>query len=151
MPKRPGLFRQIAVFVYDSLLMLALLGFATFLFIWMFGDATQGLMHLALQLFLWTIAGIYFVYSWYRRGQTLAMKTWRVRLVHIDGTKPSLVALIQRYILASFSLLFFASGFIWAWIDREHCSLHDRLLGFRLYMENTLSTADAVKHNQTGQ
>lgn len=137
--KRPGLLRQMAVFLYDGLLILALLGFATFIFVWLFGDATQGWTHLALQIELWLVAGVYFVYSWYRSGQTLAMKTWRVQLVRVDGSQATLAALIQRYVLASVGLIFFAAGFIWAWIDREHCSLHDRLLGFRLRLNQGAS------------
>jgi uncharacterized RDD family membrane protein YckC len=78
MQPAPSILRQLAIMLYDALLMLALLGFATFLFILLFGDATQGWPHIALQLFLWIVAGVYFVYSWSRTGQTLAMKTWRV-------------------------------------------------------------------------
>ena len=67
------------------------------------------------------------------------MKTWRVQLVRVDGSQATLAALIQRYVLASVGLIFFAAGFIWAWIDREHCSLHDRLLGFRLRLNQGAS------------
>ena len=141
MNQRPTFLRQLAIFFCDGLLMLALLGFATFIFLLFFGDATTGFLHFLLQLFLWFVAGGYFIYSWYQSGQTLAMKTWRVRLITVDGIKPNISKLMQRYILASFSLLFFCAGFIWAWIDREHCSLHDRLLGFRLQMQ-PLTSAD---------
>ena len=136
----PGLFRQSAIFVYDSLLIIALLGCATLPFIMLFGDATSGLKHYLLQLYLWLIAGVYFVYSWYRKGQTLAMKTWRVSLYRVDGSAMRWSDLWLRYALAGFSLLFFAAGFIWAWLDREHCSLHDRLLGYRLRWHQADST-----------
>jgi uncharacterized RDD family membrane protein YckC len=139
MQPAPSILRQLAIMLYDALLMLALLGFATFLFILLFGDATQGWPHIALQLFLWIVAGVYFVYSWSRTGQTLAMKTWRVSVVSLHPQKLKLRDWIWRYVLASVGLFFFAAGFIWAWIDREHCSLHDRLLGFRLRLDQAPS------------
>jgi uncharacterized RDD family membrane protein YckC len=135
MQQSPGILRQLAIFFYDSLLVIALLGCATLPFIMLVGDSTSGLRHYFLQFYLWVIAGIYFVFSWYRSGQTLAMKTWRVSLYRVDGQAMQWPHLCLRYVLASFSLFFFAAGFIWAWIDREHCSLHDRLLGFRMRLE----------------
>jgi uncharacterized RDD family membrane protein YckC len=156
MLQKVGFFRHLAIFFYDSLLIIALLACATFPFIWLFGDATSGLRHYALQIYLWLIAGIYFVASWYRTGQTLSMKTWRVQLRRVDGQAMQLKPLLLRYIAASFSLLFFAAGFFWAWLDREHCALHDRLLGYRLYRlmpQQTPASAltHPAHHQQTSQ
>ena len=38
----------------------------------------------ALQAFMFVVLGIYFVWFW-SRGQTLAMKTWHIRLVDAQG------------------------------------------------------------------
>jgi uncharacterized RDD family membrane protein YckC len=132
---RVSVLRQLAVFCYETLLMLALLGFATLPFVLLTGDATHGIYRHLLQVYLWLIASIYFISCWYRSGQTLAMKTWRVRLMRLDGGQLDMKTSLQRYALASFSLLFFGVGFLWALVDREHCSLHDRLLGCRLVYE----------------
>jgi len=135
MHKPVSFLRQVAILGYEALLILALLGVATLAFVGLFGDATHGMQRHFLQLFLWLIAALYFVTCWYRSGQTLAMKTWRVRLVRLDGAPLDIKTTLQRYVLASFSLIFFGAGFLWALIDREHCSLHDRLLGCRLIIE----------------
>ena len=41
-------------------------------------------MHL-LQLFLLALFAAYFLWCWLRGGQTLAMKTWRIRVVAKNG------------------------------------------------------------------
>jgi uncharacterized RDD family membrane protein YckC len=132
----PSWFRRIAVMIYECLLLIALLGTATLVFIVIAGDATQGLKHHLLQFSLWLIAGFYFVISWTKVGQTLAMKTWKVKLLSTDGHVLSLDRAIYRYCLATLSLFLFGVGFIWAIFDRDGAYLHDRILGCHLIRVN---------------
>lgn len=53
----------------------------------------------ALQAFLFVIFGIYFVWFW-AKGQTLAMKTWHIRLVDRDGLAVSQARALGRYCLS---------------------------------------------------
>jgi uncharacterized RDD family membrane protein YckC len=129
---QPSWFISIAVMVYESLLLIALLGSATFVFILIAGDSTQGLKRHLLQLSLWLIAGLYFVTSWMKVGQTLAMKTWKVKVKSVDGHLLSLNRAVCRYCLASLSLVLFGAGFFWAIFDRDGVYLHDRLVGSHL-------------------
>jgi uncharacterized RDD family membrane protein YckC len=79
--------------------------------------------------------GAYFLWLWRRNGQTLAMQTWRIRLVAADGTEPiGYGRALLRYTLAWFSLLFYGAGLIWALFDRDRQFLHDRLAGTRLVL-----------------
>lgn len=133
---QPSWFRRIAILIYEFLLLLALLGAATLIFIVILGDSTQGLKHYLLQLSLWLIAGFYFVISWTKVGQTLAMKTWKVKLQTADGHLLNLNLAICRYLLATLSLLLFGVGFIWAIFDGDGVYLHDRLLATHLTRVN---------------
>lgn len=130
--KSPSFFRCTAAIIYELFLLIAVFSIVTFLFILIFGDATKGLNHFALQLTLWLAGGMYFVFSWVRTGQTLAMKTWRIKLESMNGESLSLNRAILRYVLATAGLMFFGAGFIWAIFDREGLYLHDRLIGSRL-------------------
>ena len=82
----PGLLRRLASMLYESILLFAV----AFLAVWLFQFAAGTLriegwrMHL-LQLFLLAVFAAYFLWCWLRGGQTLAMKTWRIRLVARDG------------------------------------------------------------------
>lgn len=127
----PGFFRRLASLLYDSLLLIAIWLLATLLFIAVFGDATLAPKHYFLQLYLWLVAAVYFVWSWQHGGQTLAMQTWRLRIVDRSGKLISRKQAIARYIFAS---IFFGVGFLWALFDREGLYLHDRLAGSRLIL-----------------
>jgi uncharacterized RDD family membrane protein YckC len=130
--KSPSFFKRTAAIIYELFLLIAVFSIVTFLFILIFGDATEGLNHFALQVILWFVGGMYFVFSWVRTGQTLAMKTWRIKLESMGGESLSLNRATLRYVLATAGLMFFGAGFIWALFDREGLYLHDRLIGARL-------------------
>jgi roadblock/LC7 domain-containing protein len=74
----------------------------------------------------------YFSAFWLRSGQTLAMKTWRIRLVARDGGPISPGQAAGRFLLALLGLMLGGAGFFWALVDRDRQFLHDRLMGTRL-------------------
>lgn len=130
----PSLLKRLASLFYDGLLLLALLLLATFLFVLAVGQAADAPLRYWLQAYLWLVAGVYFVWCWHHGGQTLAMQTWKIRLVSIQGQQISWSQALLRYVLSSIGLLLFAAGFVWALFDREGQFLHDRLCGTRLVL-----------------
>lgn len=128
---KPSYLKCIASMLYETILLLAVLSVATLLFIWLFGDATHAPKRYLLQAFLWVVMGAYFVWCWVKSGQTLAMQTWRIRVINYAGQPISINQACKRYLLAS---LFFGPTFLWALFDREGLFLHDRLAGTRLIL-----------------
>lgn len=126
--KPPSLFRRLACQVYESLLLLAVLFVASIPFV----ALTQRLTPTGYRELVWiywlVIAGIYFALFW-RRGQTLAMKTWHLRLESVAGGLPSLPQVVKRYLLAC---LLWPISWFWALFAADHQFLHDRLAGTRL-------------------
>lgn len=126
-----GLRRRIASMVYEVLLLAGILALTFMvpnlilgvLFAWsMPGWVMWGHVFLVL--------GAYFVWYWTRQGQTLAMQTWRLRIVNAtDGRSPRATTAWLRYVLCWPSLWFFGIGVLWALIDRDRQFLHDRLAG----------------------
>ncbi len=84
------------------------------------------------QGYLFFVLGGYFVWFWCRSGQTLAMKTWQIRLVTQEGQLVSVRIATLRYGLAWLSLSAALLGYLWALFDRDRQFLHDRILGTRL-------------------
>ena len=81
-------------------------------------------------LHIFVVLGGYFVWYWRRHGQTLAMQTWRLRIVRAaDGQVPERGRCLLRYVLCWPSVCFFGLGIAWALIDRDRQFLHDRLAG----------------------
>jgi uncharacterized RDD family membrane protein YckC len=124
----PSFFKLGACLIYEALVVIALLLAGTAIFVLLLGEATVGIKRYLLQMFLWLIAGIYFIWCWQRKGQTLAMQTWQLKLVNQKAQLLSLKAAIIRYVLANFSLMVFGLGFLWVLVDRDRLFLHDRLL-----------------------
>lgn len=124
----PSLFKLGACFLYETLVVLAIAFICTLLFLMLVGEATHGFKRYCLQLYLWLCVGAYFVWCWHKKGQTLAMQTWRFKIRQQNGELLTIRAAILRYALATFSLLLLGLGFLWAIVDDEHLFLHDRLL-----------------------
>ena len=81
-----------------------------------------------LWLHIFVVLAVYFCFFWSRRGQTLAMQTWKIRVVDaVSGLPLSLNQCLIRYALSWLSIAFFGAGILWAVFDRDHQFLHDRL------------------------
>ena len=120
-----------AACVYELLLLLALWMLCTWAFISLFGEATTGNKRYILQFLLWGITGAYFVFCWHKSGQTLATKTWKIKLVNQQNNSLSLRNAIVRYALASALMLAGGLSLFWMLVDKDGLFLHDRLLKTR--------------------
>lgn len=131
-PRYASLLRRLASLLYESLVLTAILLIATAIFLAVFGSATEQPKRYFLQLYLWLVAAAYFIWCWLHGGQTLAMRTWRIRLVDRADGAITFQQAIKRYLLATMGLMFFGAGFLWALFDRQALFLHDRLTGCQL-------------------
>ncbi len=123
---------RLAVMVYELLLVAAVLMISALPFVLLARDAQTGWLHTLFQVYLLAMLFLYFSAFWLRSGQTLAMKTWRVRLVSLSGDRLSLKQAALRFAFAWLGLLAAGLGFVWALFDRDRQFLHDRLAGTRL-------------------
>lgn len=117
---------------YEALLLFAVGFIATWLFQFAAGTVQiDGWRRHLLQAFLVAVFAAYFLWCWLRGGQTLAMKTWRIRLVAAGGSRltPQIALLRFAYAVVLVPTLI---GIIWAFFDRDRQFLHDRFAGSRL-------------------
>lgn len=153
-----GLLRRLGAIVYDTLLVIAVLITVTFLFV----PFLQGRVlvpeevgAVAYVYWLVQVAAVvgFFGYFWTRRGQTVGMLAWRLRLEQMNGANVSwpialrrmgiLVALLspffagywliwrdwtvsQRQLMNGLALLPVVVSYLWVWMDRDRHALHDR-------------------------
>jgi len=138
-PAAAGIARRLASLLYESLLGFAIVFFAGLLFYGAASGRLSGLIRSLFQIYLIVILGLYFVWCWHRGGQTLPMKTWKLRLVSTDGGPISVRRAALRYLLACLSLGLAGTGLAWAAFDRDRQFLHDRLAGTRIVRSDNLS------------
>jgi len=99
--RAPGLWRRMACWLYEGMLLFAVVFIAGWLFstLTQMRNAVDGSRHPLLQAFLFVVIGVYFTWFW-SRGQTLAMKTWRIRIVDAHGRPLSQGRALLRYLLS---------------------------------------------------
>ena len=96
----PAIPRRLAAFLYEGVLLFGVLMVAGLLYS-VFTQMRHALHGtLGLQIFLFLVLGLYFVWFWTHRGQTVAMKAWHVRLVDRSGQSVSVRQAVARYLLS---------------------------------------------------
>jgi len=131
-PGVPGIGRRLLSLIYELLLLLAVILLAA-------GIATAlvhytGYIHKRplTQLIVTAACMVYFSWQWHARGQTLPMKTWKIRLETRGGKGVPVAQALLRAILSVPCYGLFGATVLWALVDRENQFLHDRLAGTRL-------------------
>ena len=150
----PGLARRMIAMLYEAFLLFAVVFLAGLIF----DIVTQSRDPLSLrhvrQFLLFLVMAAYFIHAWSREGQTLAMKTWRIKLVKPGAARVSPRIAAARYLLAwmwflpallvnyglnlkTWPELSVMAGGVALWaatalFDKDRQFLHDKLLGTRL-------------------
>ena len=112
-----GLWRYYTMVLYESLLLFATLFFA--------GVAALPFSHAENSpiygLYLWLVSFVYFAWQWRRSGRTLAMMTWRVRIIQDDGStdKISWWQASKRFLIASVIYLSFILACYWSFSSHK--------------------------------
>ena len=97
----PSLARRMICFVYEATLLFGIALIPALIGTLFFAQTGQG--HPAqgenvVRAFALVVYGIYFVGCWSVRGQTLAMQTWRIRVVAADGGRLGQARALARYV-----------------------------------------------------
>lgn len=152
----PTIKRRLAAMVYEAMLLFAIVFAAGFLFSTLMQQRHALQYRHALQAWLFLVLAVYFIWMWCKSGQTLAMKTWHIRLEASNGTAITIWQALLRYLLAWCwvlpalvldallglqgwaSLGVFTAGILLyaatAWLDPQRQFPHDRLARTRLVM-----------------
>ena len=112
-PETPALWRRLACFLYEGVLLFGVVMVAGLLYSIAIGqhNAMQG--RAGLVAFLFAVLGAYFIWFWSHGGQTLAMQTWHIRLVTQDGRPLTRLRAVARYLLA---YLWFMPALVTLWL-----------------------------------
>ena len=156
----PGLWRRMACWLYEGMLLFGVVFLSGYLFSALTQTRNAMDNRNALQAFVFVIFGIYFVWFW-AKGQTLAMKTWNIRIVSSQGQPITQARALLRYCLSwlwflppllvtyifklsaiEVPVLVIGWIIVWALLSRFHPYgqfWHDALSGTRLISSQPLS------------
>jgi uncharacterized RDD family membrane protein YckC len=150
----PTVRRRLASMAYEGVILFGVVFFAGYLFSTLTQQRNGLTHHNLLAAWIGLVVGAYFVWFWTHGGQTLPMKTWRLRVVGADGKTVPVVRAVVRYVVAwlwflpplalhpllrltlPVTLGIAAAWFVlWAAtarFDRERQFPHDRIAGTRI-------------------
>lgn len=151
----PSLRRRLACFLYEGVLLFGVVMVAGLIYGALTNQRHALIGQRGLQAWLFLVLGMYFVGFWVRQGQTLAMRTWHIRLVTASGAHLTTLRAACRYLLAwvwfvpalalvqasglqggwHFSMVLVAGVLTYGALSRLHPErqfLHDVLCGTRL-------------------
>jgi uncharacterized RDD family membrane protein YckC len=148
-----------ACWLYEGMLLFGVVFLAGYLFSTLSQSRNAMDNRHALQAFVFVIFGIYFVWFW-AKGQTLAKKTWHIRIVDQNGLPISQTRALGRYALSwlwflppliaispfqlsggESAVIIFGWVTVWALLSRFHPQgqfWHDALAGTRLISSQPL-------------
>ena len=139
-----GFWRRLACFVYEGVLLFGVLMAAGMVY----AVATRQQHALVgtrgLQLWIFVVLGVYFAWFWSHGGQTLAMRTWQIKLVSQHGGAVSYGRAACRYLL---SWLWFAPALTAVWI----AELKSPLPVFSVLTAGVLAYAALARLHPQGQ
>jgi uncharacterized RDD family membrane protein YckC len=132
-----GVLRRLGAMLYDGLIVLALMFVVTALFLpFTAGEAItpreSGALERIYQAALAAVVVLFFGVFWTRRGQTIGMLAWRLRVQRPDGSALRWRDALLRLAGACVSLAALGLGYFWIWIDRDRLAWHDRWSGTRV-------------------
>lgn len=151
----PTLKRRLICLVYEMFLLSAVVMFGMLVFLLITQNMVKAVKEYGGTAVLVLVSAAYFIHSWTGSGHTLAMKTWRIKLVKVGHATVPFKAAALRYVLGWGWVLpalivcwrFHLTGksqvagalainiVLWGmtvFLDKDRQFLHDRLAGTRL-------------------
>lgn len=153
-----GFVRRLLAIVYDLILLLAVLYVAMGALLLITAGAANQPGSPWLSAYLLLVSFIFYGWFWINGGQTLGLRSWRLRVEEGDGRPLTWGVAMLRFSLPFIFCLPFATlwrwifpessifslvvitclplgvGFLWMLIDRERRTLYDRLSGTRVVL-----------------
>ena len=120
-----SLLRRFGAIIYDFFLLITVLFIASFLVVIPTGITPEDRFFFLFQAYIFLIAFIFFAWFWIHGGQTLGMRTWKIKLVTEDSSKLTWGTAFIRFAIAILSWFVLGLGFFWSLWDKQHRTWHD--------------------------
>lgn len=126
---------RLAAFLYDALLMLAIWFVVGGVAVALNGGESLGHNNPFMPSIMFIVWVGFNLYFWRRGGQTLGMRSWRLRLLSTTGKPLTLTQCMLRLIMAVPSFVCCFIGYLWMHVDKKGLTWHDRYSETRVIQE----------------
>ncbi|MFV1983459.1 MAG: RDD family protein [Thiohalomonadales bacterium] len=106
------LFHRLAAMSYDSLLLIAVLFIATAIATVLTGGESISAGNPLFTSYLFIVSFAFFAWFWTHGGQTLGMRSWKIRLQRFDGNSITLWQSLLRFITGLPAWIFILLGIV---------------------------------------
>ena len=131
----PGLLRRLGTIVYDALLLLAVLFFATAILLPFNAGEAFSSKHVFYPAYLIIVSFLFYAWFWIHGGQTLGMRAWKIKLHSADGRPMNWRRAAMRFAVAGLSWACLGLGFVWCLFDPQRRCWHDAASNTRLVID----------------
>jgi uncharacterized RDD family membrane protein YckC len=94
----PKIRRRLGAFIYEGLLLFGVVMIGAFGYASLTEHRHAMVGRTGLQVFLFLLVGLYFTWFWTHGGQTVAMKTWHIKVVDYRGQPAGWARCVLRYV-----------------------------------------------------
>ena len=127
-----GLTRRFIIMFYDAILLAAVLFFASLPVVIPFQITMEHALYPLYIIYIYFVAFVFLGWCWTHGGQTLGLKTWKIKLVSSNGENISWKAAFLRYLGSILCWLSCGIGFIWCYTNKERLAWNDLMSKTRL-------------------
>lgn len=133
--KNAGVLVRLAALLYDTLLVLGIWFVIGGVAVVLNGGEGLSPNNPFFPAILFVVTFWFNTHFWRRGGQTLGMRSWRLRLLNQHNQPLSLTQCLLRYLGAIASLLSCGLGYLWLLVDKEGLTWQDKLSDTRVIRE----------------
>lgn len=128
LPPAP-VWRRLAAMLYDLLFVALLCWLAAAAVTLLGGGAAEAgtWSSAAVLLAAGLLNGLYFCLSWMYSGQTIGMKSWKLKIQRTDGRRLNWHQSLLRLLLAITTILPLGIGWLWLLVNRRKQTMYDVL------------------------
>ena len=124
--------RRVLVIIYDSILLAAVLIFTSLPIIIPFKITIEHTFYPLYIIYIYFVAFIFFAWNWTHGGQTLGLKTWKIKLIADSGKNVTWKQSFLRYIGSLICWLSCGIGFLWCYTNKDRLAWNDIISKTRL-------------------
>ncbi|HIG79604.1 MAG TPA: RDD family protein [Cycloclasticus sp.] len=121
----PGIFKRLAVIVYDLLLLIAVFFAATLAILPFQKDNLFEPNSWMFSVYLLLVSFVFYGWFWTRGGQTLGLVAWKLQVVNNNGSAISWKQAFIRFTTAILSWGLCGVGIAWMLFNKDRLMWHD--------------------------